>query len=168
VHYFALFNAKCLTSREKDGALSAPDLAILCRALHNDHTFSLGAIIARRLHLNSTKGKIHGGIYATSLASHFNVQIRQHDYPLPRVYLDHQALVDYQFIDTADSFHNIRYNLVFSVETRDIIPLPAPALFDSIARGGYRVMPEDIIAYRNDQAVAKEEPQDWDTQVPPP
>ena len=70
VHYFALFNAKCLTAREKGGILSAPDLAILHRALHNDHTFSLGAIVACRVHLNRTKGKIHGGIYATRLASH--------------------------------------------------------------------------------------------------
>ena len=52
--------------------------------------------------------------------------------------------------------------------TRDIIPLSAPALFDSIARGGYMIMPEDIIAYRDAQAEAEEEPQEWDAQVPPP
>lgn len=65
VHYFALFIVKCLAAREKGSLLSAPDLTILCRALHNDHTFNLGAIIARHLHLNRTKGKIHSGIYAT-------------------------------------------------------------------------------------------------------
>ena len=70
-------------------------------------------------------------------------------------------------MDAANSFHNIRYNLVFSAETRNIIPFPAPALFDSIARGEYRIMPEDIVACRNNQAVAEEEPQDWDAQVPP-
>ena len=85
----------CLTAREKGSILSAPDLAVLRPALHNDHTFNLGAIVARRLHLNRTKGKIHGGIYATRLASHFNVQIRLHDYRLPRVYLDHHAMVDH-------------------------------------------------------------------------
>ena len=55
----------------------------------------------------------------------------------------------------------IPYNLVFSVKTRGIIPLPAHALFDSVARGGYRIMPEDIIAYRNAQSTveAQEEPQ---------
>jgi hypothetical protein len=151
VHYFVLFIAKCLIAREKVGALSAPDFAILHRALHNDHTYSLGAIIARRLHLNRNKGKIHGGIYATRLASHFNIQIRQHDYPLTRVYLEHQAMVAHQFTDEADCLHNIRYNLVFSVTSHDIIPLHAPTLFDSIARGGYRIMPEDIITYRNAQ-----------------
>lgn len=168
MHYFALLNARCLTSREKAGALSALDLAILRRALHDDHTFNLGAIIARRLHLNRTKWKIHGGIYATRLASHFNVQIRQLDYRLPRVYLDHQAMEDHQFINIVDSFNNIRYNLVFSEKTHDIIPFPALALFDSIARNGYRIMSADIITYRNSQAVLEQEPQEWDTQVPLP
>ena len=73
VHYFTLVIAKCLTAREKVGAPSAPDIAILRHALYDDHTFSMGDIIARRLHLNWTKGKIHGGIYATRLARHFNV-----------------------------------------------------------------------------------------------
>ena len=61
-----------------------------------------------------------------------------------------------------------RYNLVFSEDTRDIIPLPAPALFDSHARNGYTVMPLDIVAYRNALAAAEEEAQDWDVRVPPP
>ena len=73
VHYFALVITKCLTGTEKVGALSAPDLAILRHALYDDHTFSMGAIIARRFHLSKTKGKIHGGIYATRLARHFRV-----------------------------------------------------------------------------------------------
>jgi hypothetical protein len=77
-------------------------------------------------------------------------------------------MVAHQFTDDADSLHNIRYNLVFSVDSRDVIPLPAPALFDSIARGGYRVMLEDSIAYRNDHAAAEGEPQEWDAQVPAP
>ena len=62
----------------------------------------------------------------------------------------------------------IPYNLVYSVDTRDVIPLPAPALFDSVARGGYRIMPADIIAYRNDQAAAEEEPQQRDAWMPAP
>ena len=58
----------------------------------------------------------------------------------------------------------IPYNLVFSVSTHDIIPLPAPPLFDSVARGGYRLVPADIIAYRDAQAAveAEDEPQQWD------
>ena len=56
----------------------------------------------------------------------------------------------------------ISYNLVFRIETRDIIQLPAPALFDHVSRGGYRIMPADIIAYQNNQAAAVEEPRQWD------
>ena len=159
VHYFALFIAKCLLAREKVGALSALDLAVLHRALEGDTTYSLGAIVAHRLHINKCKDKIHGGIYATR----FNIQIRQHDYPLTKVHLDHAAIEHHQFI--AGNYPNIPipYNLVFSVNTRDIIPLPAPALFYPIATGGYKIMPTDIVAYRNNLAA---EPQQWDPQVP--
>ena len=61
---------------------------------------------------------------------------------------DHQFIaVDYPDID-------IPSNLVFSEKTRGIIPLPAPALFDHVARGGYMVMPVDIVAYRNNLVAA--------------
>ena len=53
VHYFALFIAKCLLAREKVGALSSPDLVVLRRALEGDNTYSLGAIVARHLHINT-------------------------------------------------------------------------------------------------------------------
>jgi hypothetical protein len=76
-------------------------------------------------------------------------------------------MVDHHFVDNTELLEPLRYNLVFSEDTRDIIPLPAPALFNSIARNGYRVMPGDIIAYRNAQAAVEEEPQEWDAQVPP-
>ena len=54
VHYFALFVAKCLLARNKVGALSAPDFAVLRRALEGDNTHHLGAIVARRHHLNKS------------------------------------------------------------------------------------------------------------------
>ena len=56
------------------------------------------------------------------------------------------------------------------MKTRDIIPLPAPSLFDSVATGGYRIMHADIIAYRNDPAAGEveEEPQQWDEWMPAP
>ena len=55
---------------------------------------------------------------------------------------------DHHFLDAPEPPHNICYNLVFSDDTRDIIPLPAPALFDYHARNGYTVMPPDTVAYR--------------------
>ena len=92
VDYFALVVAKCLLTRKKVGALSTPDFAVLRRALEGDNTYSLGAIVACHLHLNKSRGKIHGGIYATHLVAHFNVGIRPHDYPLTKVYLDHAVM----------------------------------------------------------------------------
>ena len=65
----------------------------------------------------------------------------------------------HQFSDGEDTISNVPYNLVFNVDTRDIILLPAP-MFDSIARAGYKIMPDDIIAYRNNYAAAEEEPQE--------
>jgi hypothetical protein len=77
-------------------------------------------------------------------------------------------MIDHHFIDNPEPPHHIRYNLVFSEDTCDIIPLPAPALFDSHAKNEYTILPEDILAYRNAQATAEEEPQEWDAQLPPP
>ena len=81
---------------------------------------------------------------------------------LTKVYLDRAAMDHHHFTDKESPNTHIPYNLVFSTDTRDIIPLPAPALFDPVARGGYRIMPADIIAYQNSQDAAKEEPQQWD------
>ena len=127
--------------------------------------------MARRLHLNKSRGEIHGGIYATRLAAHFEVEICPRDSPLTKVYLDRAAMDHHHFTDIKSPHIPIPYNLVFSVRTREVIPLPAPALFDSVARGRYRIMPADIIAYRNAQAiaeVAQEEPQQWDEWMPAP
>ena len=85
VHYFALFIIKCLLAREKVGALSSPDLAVLRRALEGDNTYSLGAVVARASTLINPRVKIHGGIFATHLAARFNVEMRLHDYPLTKV-----------------------------------------------------------------------------------
>ena len=103
--------------------------------------------MARRLHLNKSQGKIHGGIFSTHLAAHFNAGIRPHDYPLTKVYLDRTAMDHHHLLGHDRPNIAIPYNLVYSVETCDVIPLPAPALFDSAASGEYRIMPADIIAY---------------------
>ena len=48
--------------------------------------------------------------------------------------------------------------------------MPGHALFDSVAKGGYRIMPADIIAYCIAQAVAGAagEPQQGDEWMPAP
>ena len=76
LRYFAIFAGRCLIGRGNSRNLSTPDLVILRHALLRDRTFSLGAIIAKRLSLNHTKGPIVGGIFASRLAAYFNIPIR--------------------------------------------------------------------------------------------
>ena len=57
-----------------------------------DDTFSMGAIIAKRLNLNRTKGPVFAGIFASRLAAHFNIPMRHYEKEeklLPPVYLDY-------------------------------------------------------------------------------
>ena len=75
LRYIAIFASKCLIGRGNCENLSAPDIFILCHALFCDNTVSLGAIIAKRLSLNHTKGPIFGGIFASRLAKHFRIPI---------------------------------------------------------------------------------------------
>ena len=95
------------------------------------------------------------------MAARFNVEIRPHDYPLTKVYLDLAAMEHHHFLAHDRPDIAIPYNLVYSVKTRDVIPLPATALFDSAAKGGYRIMPADIIAYWNAHAAAHQAPPQW-------
>ena len=69
LRYFALFASRCLIGRGNCGNLSAPDIVILCHALFRDDSLSMGAIVAKRLNLNRTKGPILGGIFASRLAA---------------------------------------------------------------------------------------------------
>ena len=56
LRYFAIFASRCLIGRRNCGNLSAPDIVILRHALFRDTTFSLGAIVAKRLNMNRSKG----------------------------------------------------------------------------------------------------------------
>ena len=89
------------------------------------------------------------------MAAHFEVEIRPHDYPLTKVYLDQAAVYHHPFLAHDRPNIAIPNNLVYNIGTRDVIPLHAPALFDYIAKGGYRIMPADILAYWNAHAAAE-------------
>ena len=96
LRYYSLFAGRCLTGRGESGTLSSPDLAILRHALYSDRTFSLSAIVARRLNTNRTKGPVFGGIYASRLAKYFEIPIRhdeKEDMLLPTKYLDYASMV---------------------------------------------------------------------------
>ena len=77
--YFAIFASRCLIGRGNSGNFSVPDIIILQHALFGDNSFSMGAVIAKRLSLNRTKGPIFGGSYASCLARHFKIPIRHHE-----------------------------------------------------------------------------------------
>ena len=128
LHYYSLFVGRCLIGCGESGGLSAPDLAILHHALHRDRTYSLGAMVARRLSMNHAKGPIFRGIFASRLAKHFEIPIRHYEKEeklLPTIYLDYDSMVAHKFI-RHDEEKRLIYNLVFSENTFQIITLLAP------------------------------------------
>ena len=96
LRYFAIFASRCLIGHGNCGNLSVPDIIILFHALFCDNTFNMGAIIARRLSMNRTKGPIFGGIYVARLAKHFEIPIRHYEEEekrLPPTFLDYKSMV---------------------------------------------------------------------------
>ena len=94
--YFAIFASRCFIGRGNSGNLSAPDIIILRHALFRDTTVSLGAIIAKQLNLNRTKGPIFGGVYAPRLAAYYNIPVRHYEKEeklLPIAYLDYKSMI---------------------------------------------------------------------------
>ena len=115
LRYFAIFASRCLIGRGNYGNLSAPDIVILCHALFRDNTFSLGAIIAKRLNLNRTKGPVLGGIFTSHLAAHFNIPIRHYEKEeklLPPIFLDYKSMVAHDFI-VKNKEKMLKYKLIF-------------------------------------------------------
>ena len=140
--------------------LSAPDIVILCHALFHDTTFGLGAIIAKRLSLNRTKGLIFGGIFASRLAKHLRIPIRHYEKEeklLPPIFLDYKSMVAYDFL-CYDKEKRLIYNPIFDEDNFQIVTLPAPALFH-LTVGKYLVPLTAIHAYRNPAPAEEPEPE---------
>ena len=119
LRYFAIFSTRCLIGRGNCGNLSVPDIIILRHALFRDDTFSMGAIVAKRLNLNHTKGPILGGIFASRLAAYFNIPIRHYDKEeklLPTVLLDYKSIVAHDFI-IKNRKKELNYRLLFDKKT---------------------------------------------------
>ena len=96
LRYYAIFASRCLIGRGNSGGLNAPDLAILHHALLRDRTFSIGAIVDKRLSLNRSEGPIFGGIFASCLAKQFEIPIRHYEKEekvLPTIFLAHDFIV---------------------------------------------------------------------------
>ena len=101
LRYFAIFASRCLIGRGNCGNLSVPDIVILCHALFRDNTVSLGAIVAKRLSLNRTKGPIFGGIYASRASKQLRITIWHYEKQeklLPPTFLDYKSMVAHEFI----------------------------------------------------------------------
>ena len=82
--------------------MCVPDLSILRSTVLGDKSYNLGAIVARRLHLNRFNGDFVGGIYATCIAHFLGVSILEDDIELPPAYLDFNAMV-HQFVERNES-----------------------------------------------------------------
>ena len=75
----------------------------------------MGAIIAKRLSPNRTKGPIFGGIYASRLAAHFNIPIRHYEKEeklLPNAYLDYKSMLAHDFLVKSHE-GELKYKLYF-------------------------------------------------------
>jgi len=82
---------------------------LFCR----DRTFSLGAIVTRRLSLNRSRGPIFGGIYASRISRRFEIPIRhdeEEEMLLPTRYLDYNSMVAHDFIKN-DKDKRLIYNV---------------------------------------------------------
>ena len=175
LRYFAIFSSRCLIGHGNCGNLSAPDIVIFFHALFRDDTFIMGAIVAKRLNLNRTKGPVLGGIFASRLAAHFNIPIRHYEKQeklMPPVYLYYKSMVAHDFI-VKNREKALKYKLIFGKNHPETITLPTPSLFD-LSAGKYLVPLEDIHTYRNPTSAIEWEPQfdlprqsdyQWDPEV---
>ena len=66
--------------------------------------YSLGAIVARRLHNSGRDGDLFGGIYATHVANYLGIAPREGDMILPPTYLDYDAMVQHHFLRRNEQF----------------------------------------------------------------
>ena len=101
----------------------------------------MGAIVARRFHLNSLSGDLFGGIYATRVANFCEISIHENDIELPPAYLDYNAMVRHQFLERNKQF--LQYRLIFDRRRTVHVALPAPGFFDFQAKRRYIITREE-------------------------
>ena len=118
-----------------------------------DKSYNLGAIVARRLHLNRRNGDFFCGIYATRVANFLGIDVREEDIQLPPAYLDFNAMVHHQFVERNES--PLRYCLIFDRRRAVRITLPAPAFFDYQANGRHTITKEEADEYERRAEAAR-------------
>jgi hypothetical protein len=153
IHYFALFIGRCINGKHDHSHLCASDLSVLKCAVMGDKRYNLGAIIARRLHLNAKDGDFFGGIYATRLANYLGVPIKENDIELPPAFLDYDAMVRYQFLERNEQ--SLLYRLIFDRQRAVHITLPAPAFFNFQVKQRYFITREEANEYEREVEAAR-------------
>ena len=113
----------------------------------------MGAIVARRLHLNGLIGDLFGGIYATRVANFLGIPIRGDDIELPPAYLDYNAMVRHQFVERNDQF--LQYRLIFDRRHTVHVALPTPTFFDFQTKGRYVITREEANEYERRTEAAR-------------
>ena len=129
------------------------DLSILRSAVLGDKQYSLGAIVARRLHNNRIHGDFFGGIYATSIDNFLEIPIHGDDIELPPSYLDYDAMVLHQFVERNDQF--LQYRLIFDRRRTYHVALPTPTFFDFQAKRRYIITREEANEYERRTEAAR-------------
>ena len=76
IHYVSLFIGRCINGKDEACHMCVPDLSVLRSAVLGDKHYNLGAIVARRLHVNGTCGDLFGGIYATRVANYLDIYMK--------------------------------------------------------------------------------------------
>ena len=139
MRYLGYVIARCVLPRHNTSNISCPDLAILSAAINCDRTYNIGALIARRLSTNNKRGPIYGGIIASIMVATDGLPVREDDIEMNIVRLDFAAMKSHQFITHDSTWENLQYKLpfAFNVANPRFVILPAPALFDAVARNGY-------------------------------
>ena len=161
--------------------MTSLDLAIHAAAINCDETYKIGALIARRLSTNKVRGPIYGGIIASIMLATTMLPPREDDIELDVIRLELAAMKLHHFLTFDSPFENLQYRLLFgfNLDNPRFVRLPAPALFNIIARGGYS-FPEEVLDEYLASLVPEEEPEEepqdlqWQSQTgancgaPPP
>ena len=133
--------------------MCVPDLSVLKSVVLGEKQYNLGAIVARRLHLNGTCGGLFGGIYATRVANYLGIPIHGSDTELPPAYLDYNAMVSHQFLERNEQF--LQYRLIFDRRRTVHVALPAPGFFDFQEKRRYFITREEANEYERRTEAAR-------------
>ena len=146
MRYFGYFIAPCILARHNTSNIYGPDLAIFSAAIDNNATYNIGALIARRLSPNNKRGPIYGGIIASITLSFAGLPIREYDYEMPVSRLNLAAMKLHHFVTNDSTLENLQYRLLFAfdLDNHRFVRIPAPILYDIVARDGYS-FPEEVM-----------------------